>query len=800
MRGSSVAEHRELGRRRRDYHRTAVAVAALCAALLSDTGCSRVEGGGEISRIEHLDLEAEGAAAGGRERTLALALEVPAEDGVWSVTGAYQRIVEHTEAGLPKRTLALAGKGPVRVRIPGSFDPSQFNSIVLDVQGIRSTEVHALLMRDDLPVIGSDLVPSLPPVGSSAGERRVEIAFSSLWRVGGAFDALEIMLQSSREIACEIGGIELWDIPAELRFPNGAGLPDLIAIDGDQRRGVALSAGRPLIARCEARSDAELRFSYAQPEIARTAGQKVLLRVELSGERGQKRTRSFTLELQPNVQSIWREARMSLASCAPGSVRVRFVLEAPQGANALCAVAEVRVARIGTQAPTVLLVTSDTHRADHVSALAPSGGARTPGIDLLASRGVLFEDCTSTTNLTNPSHVAMMTGLSPRDTRVIDNLTVLPDAAHTLAEEFRRAGWRTLAVVTADHLTHRGSGLGQGFDRMAKPFGGEEWASAAVARMQSWLDASPDEPVFAWVHVFDAHTPYVPLPEFVAPHWTQGDPFDPSLAEPAVPDSARAFMPPGLRNLDYMRALYRAEIASLDRALGELFAHPRVAAGIVALTGDHGESLGEHDNYYDHGGLYPQTIRVPLVIAWPGGPRGVRVQAPVQNLEVARTLLELAGIHATDFPGADLRRFVDDAGSPAAPRFALANDATSAAVTFSGWHLVLVLRRTKRWSPEGDRVIEAHATELYDLQRDPGCTRDLASSAPERAIRLRALLVAWLASAVELGWRAARVEDAEALEHLTQLGYSTDAAEVVGPWIDPACTCTHCEAFSADRH
>jgi choline-sulfatase len=119
----------------------------------------------------------------------------------------------------------------------------------------------------------------------------------------------------------------------------------------------------------------------------------------------------------------------------------------------------------------VVLVTSDTHRADHVggphltgsSAQGRQGGVvRTPALDALAARGVVYTDCFAPSHITLPSHAALFTGASPRDTGVLDNNTALGAAAPTLAEVFRAAGWLTAAAVSLDILVDGHSGFGQG--------------------------------------------------------------------------------------------------------------------------------------------------------------------------------------------------------------------------------------------------------------------------------------------------------------------------------------------------
>jgi arylsulfatase A-like enzyme len=416
----------------------------------------------------------------------------------------------------------------------------------------------------------------------------------------------------------------------------------------------------------------------------------------------------------------------------------------------------------------VLLITSDTHRGDFIGAAARPADVTTPNLDGLAARGVSFQDCWSSTNVTNPSHIALMTGESPRDTGVLDNRTQLADAAPTLAESFRGLGYRTWAAVSSRHLRHEVSGLGQGFDRVAAPFPTEtRRAGDTLAVVDGWLAEAAGSPVFLWVHLFDAHAPYDPPAEHAEPYWPRGkDPLDPSLPDPGLPES---LLTPaklkGLRDLDYPVAQYKGEVSYLDSQLGRLLESRPFVDGVVAFVADHGESLGEHRIYYGHSGLYPQTIHVPLILSWPGGPRGERQMDPVEQIDVSRTLLDLVGAAALPFPGRSLlesRARADDPDGMSAARFALSAHSLEASVTVDGQHLVLQLRDHQELS-DLDKS-EGHAFQ-------PECRVDLAQADPRLAKPLHGILVQWLQSPKDLGWAGETSEDPQLIAALEELGY-----------------------------
>ena len=256
-------------------------------------------------------------------------------------------------------------------------------------------------------------------------------------------------------------------------------------------------------------------------------------------------------------------------------------------------------------------------------------------------------------------------------------------------------------------------------------------------------------------------------------------------------------MPPeleGLRDPAYPEALYRGEVTYLDFELGRLLDLPRFRAGIVAVTADHGESFGAHGIFYGHGGLYPDTIHVPLILAWPAAPAGTRVSSPVRQLDLGATLLELAGIPSGEFPGRSLMSVL--AGEPdSRPRYTLAAHKESASITWDGWHLVLHLRDN---GPNYGKVRFArHEVELYRLTDDPGCERSLVESERDMVKRLRTGLIGWLARPRDRDWVERVSNDRDLMQELAKLGYvtgeETDSDDDV--LISRQCDCDRCGAF-----
>jgi arylsulfatase A-like enzyme/tetratricopeptide (TPR) repeat protein len=337
--------------------------------------------------------------------------------------------------------------------------------------------------------------------------------------------------------------------------------------------------------------------------------------------------------------------------------------------------------------PNIVLITIDTLRADRLRR------GFTPAIDALADRGVRFDTARSAVPLTLPSHATIMTGQLPPATGVRENGVVFTPtpATQTIAHALRGAGYKTGGVVGA-YVLDRRFGLADGFDafddrikrdvdvgdRLEAERSGREVIDAALP----WLQQTTT-PFFLWAHLYDPHAPYEPPAEFQAK--AGGNPYD---GEVAFAD---------------------AQVARLIDALGK---RGLASSTVIALAGDHGEGLGEHGEQ-THGMLaYDSTLRVPLIVAGPSiAPRVV--SAPVSLIDIAPTLLRLAGISpAGSVSGADLL------AQRKADRDVYAETQYPRA---AGWHPLAALAG-ERW-----KLIVSSENELYDISSDPTEQHNVAS-------------------------------------------------------------------------
>ncbi|MEO0601105.1 MAG: sulfatase-like hydrolase/transferase, partial [Myxococcota bacterium] len=286
--------------------------------------------------------------------------------------------------------------------------------------------------------------------------------------------------------------------------------------------------------------------------------------------------------------------------------------------------------------PAVLLVTVDTVRADRLGAYGYEA-ARTPTLDVLAATGTTWMRAYAATPLSIPSHATIHTGLYPPTHGVrTEGDFRLSDDHVTLAERFSEAGYRTMAF-TSSFTMQRRWGLDQGFDLYHDPivegsptqlsWRDQRPADAVVDDALATLAALPDDgPLFLWVHLFDPHWPYHPPEPFASD----------------VPDA------------------YDGEIAFVDQQLRRLLdawdARFWADASIVAVTSPQGESLGQGGEETHGFLLHDGSLRVPLILRGPGVPAGFQVGSVVSHVDLAPTLLSMAGVSKhSGLQGRDLR-------------------------------------------------------------------------------------------------------------------------------------------------
>jgi len=453
--------------------------------------------------------------------------------------------------------------------------------------------------------------------------------------------------------------------------------------------------------------------------------------------------------------------------------------------------------------PNVLLWVMDTTRADHLSCCGYERRT-TPFLETLAARGVTFEDAVSPSPWTLPGHASILTGRFPRSHGAHWQHWKLENENVSLPETLAGNGYATGAFVSNPFLS-KIFNLDQGFDvyddeldswirktslwRIASKVGlsflfrseyAERRAQNTAESVLRWIDGLETRPYFLLVNFNDPHAPYDPPGEFRRAFLSNPE-YSGPLRNPASHDDFILADEAGLstRDLRYITDLYDGELLYLDtvmdRLLRSLEGRETEREMLVVVTGDHGESFGEHGRMGHRGSLYNPTLRVPLLISGPGVPGNVRVDTRVQTIDIVPTVLEILGLDPPEeTEGKSLARLWTGPGPIDSlthrrcfaelhpePDLVKRNPdlgREQAAVFDGAWKLI---------------QIGGEVHHLYDLADDPGELVNRVSTEPHRTEELIEILSAWRKASGTVPASSATPTDLDGrtTERLRSLGY-----------------------------
>jgi arylsulfatase A-like enzyme len=427
----------------------------------------------------------------------------------------------------------------------------------------------------------------------------------------------------------------------------------------------------------------------------------------------------------------------------------------------------------------VILISLDTLRPDHLGCYG-HGRETSPALDALAARGLRCADASSAAPWTLPAHTTMFTGLYPSHHGVKDYSHRLGDGAVTLAEVLAERGFQTWAVINTWNLADPRFGIFQGFRsedvHYVRETGpkqqvlntGREVARLARERLEA---RDPARPFFLLAHFYDAHTDFTPDDEyrarFVAPYAGR---LDGSTAQLFALRERGLQLPEA--DLRFLRELYDAEIRQLDDLLAEFFAYLADEGleeeTLIVVTSDHGEEFQEHGGLLHGRTQFEELLRVPLILAGPGVPRGLVLEEPVHLVDLLPTILGRLGIEPPGkLDGLDLAPAWGGSQLPERVLFGEADHNNAV----DGKPVIDIKRSARSGSLKLHLDRHSGALAFFDLARDPREQEDLTSSAPERLAPLRAALDRFLAGSVA-GEESGQALSGENLELLRQLGYA----------------------------
>jgi len=296
-----------------------------------------------------------------------------------------------------------------------------------------------------------------------------------------------------------------------------------------------------------------------------------------------------------------------------------------------------------TPARNLIYILVDSLRSDHLRCY---GYNRTisPNIDKLAEDGILFKNSLSQSCWTKPSFSSILTANHPTSVGITGENDAIIDNITTVTELLKKAGFYTVAFISNPYLGKE-HGFAQGFDEYHTifPKNLSEYkinADELNREVFKWLEKNKNKKFFLMIFYLEPHTPYAP-PE----------PYD-RLFSPVSRVSENLWKEKIANpSEDYLKALvdlYDGEIRFLDHELGRLFEKMKKLEiwdnSLIAFNADHGEEFYDHFWWQHNHTLYEELIRVPLIIKGPGLPHGIKIETPVQHIEIFPTLFDLLGL------------------------------------------------------------------------------------------------------------------------------------------------------------
>jgi arylsulfatase len=414
----------------------------------------------------------------------------------------------------------------------------------------------------------------------------------------------------------------------------------------------------------------------------------------------------------------------------------------------------------------IVLLTIDTLRADHVGAYGYVRNT-SPRIDELARESVLFEQAIIAWPKTVPGLGSILTGNYGHTIRMMyATFDPMLEESTTISEMLQQEGYKTGGFTANANLSIE-RGWNQGFDEYVELWdtAGRVWPRNVAKHGRAFIAAHKAGRFFLWLHYLDPHAPYTAFERRFRFRFVDDAHYDRIFYDQdrkrkldihrTPPYTWRTFGINGIpkhvserdkTDVAYYIAEYDAEVVYTDAYVGavidELKEHGLWDRTIVVVTADHGEALGDHDSYFDHGRFgYDDVSRVPLVLYIPGV-RPLRASAPVSSNDIVPTLLELVGVEQRiPMDGRSLVPVITGEQDRVAEHVfneAGYNRDYQRTVRDGTWKLIYAP------APEARSVMQGRTFELYNTKKDPLETKNLVDEEPEVARRLENVLFEWM--------------------------------------------------------
>jgi len=426
----------------------------------------------------------------------------------------------------------------------------------------------------------------------------------------------------------------------------------------------------------------------------------------------------------------------------------------------------------------IILITIDALRADHLGCYGYKRPT-TPNIDKLSKEGTLFLQAIAPSTDTFHSISAIMTSSYSHyyGERRYDSL--INPSTQTLAEILSNHGYSTASFSNGYPISMI-NGINRGFEIFT--VNGDIGADKLTDTLLKWLESNNKRKFFVWAHYFDTHSSYSPPKPYntlyIADRFNNHDknlPIDSKdntwMSRNVIPYNVAEN---GITNVDYYISQYDGEIRFVDEQIS-LLLHKLKEIGldkntVVIITADHGESLGEHDIYFQHGGIpYDSLLLVPLIFKCDNLiPKGIKIEQQVSSVDIFPTILDILKIrYRSDIGG---KSFLD-----------LMQDKTKSHTNraFSNSQSPIYSMRTEKWKLIS--LDNSREYYLFDLENDKAELNNIKDVRKEEFNIFSKELNEWIEKNRYMVYPENKSSlDKEALEKLKSLGYlqgGEDAAD-----------------------
>jgi arylsulfatase A-like enzyme len=582
------------------------------------------------------------------------------------------------------------------------------------------------------------------------GENQVQLAFGGTTPVDG--QDVSVAMSSIRVIPAGT------PTDAEIVEPAWDALVSQVQIGEVERRALLARAPTTITYYAELPDRAQLVFGVGTDSTA--TGARARVRIQAEGGQAEE---LWTAELGQR----WNDQALDLSRFAGQVVRIDLVAEGSEGTRVAWGAPAVmvtppEVASAGQPARNVVVLLIDTLRASKLRPYDPQSRVRTPILDGIVEHGTLFERAHSQENWTKPSVASVLTGLTPSTHRAITTEARLPQSAELVSETFDGAGFGTASFLANGYVSDR-FGFDQGWDHYTNMIreGRSTEAEDVFREAGDWIEQHRSERFFVYIQTIDPHVPYDPPAEFLQMYDARTD-YAGQVRPRSTGDQLEAAKrnPPGIvfdeSDITRLTALHDGEISYHDRELGR-FMERLAALGVaddtlLVITSDHGEEFRDHGSWGHGHSVYQELIQVPLIFHRPGlVPEGRRVAHPVSTMNVAQTVIDLAGV--SGLRDAEGRSLVPDMRG---------ETPTQPAVAFSNMLDDRRVIRSRRWK----MILNGINAKLFDLDEDPGERNEITdlSRHPIAARFLRIHLGQYLGARDRGHWWQATQRDAQQLQ------------------------------------